>query len=477
MRSGWLVAVVIAALLLVGSPWIVPTLTDALVPDPSDAPIRRSPLVQGDEVLLPWMDLSGAPAWISEPPGSIDGCFPPGGPVAGPEGSNVTPAFLNRVAAIVEELRDLRFIDEVEPQFLEPDEFDERIRSVGEGGSEDDFAALQDVFAMLGLLEESRDLKQIVEDDLTGQIIGFYLPAEKELYVKAREGGKLSPLEEVTLAHELEHALADQVLGLPLEEAAPPMKGDEQAAMRALIEGDASLLTQHYLFRAFDIAERSALAGDPAVTAGEPDEIPHFLQRSLTFPYEEGVMFVCELYRRGGWRAVDAAYLDPPVSTAQIMYPMRYLRNDEPISVTPLEPPGKGWKRGRPGVLSAADLLFLFEHPGTGSGEWRGRDDAFELAALWGGGRLDHWTKDEETVIGISLAQHQGYPIAAICPVMTDWYAAARPESVIYASGIQGERVRAREPGQVALFLCDAAGMKIAIAPSEKLALEMIEWD
>jgi hypothetical protein len=48
------------------------------------------------------------------------------------------------------------------------------------------------------------------------------------------------------------------------------------------------------------------------------------MKEDFLFPYLQGFDFVYNLYQTGGWNAVDAAFLNPPVSTEQIMHPDKY---------------------------------------------------------------------------------------------------------------------------------------------------------
>ena len=59
------------------------------------------------------------------------------------------------------------------------------------------------------------------------------------------------------------------------------------------------------------------------------------MENAFLFPYREGAQFVAALLDVGWWPAVNAAYLDPPVSTEQILHPEKYIQNprDDPQTV------------------------------------------------------------------------------------------------------------------------------------------------
>jgi len=75
-------------------------------------------------------------------------------------------------------------------------------------------------------------------------------------------------------------------------------------------------------------------------------ETPMVLLRDLSMPYTRGKPFIDSISRRGdGWRAVDAAFRDPPVSSEQVLHPDRYGRDfPREIEMPDLTPVlGPGW--------------------------------------------------------------------------------------------------------------------------------------
>jgi hypothetical protein len=60
--------------------------------------------------------------------------------------------------------------------------------------------------------------------------------------------------------------------------------------------------------------------------------VPPFIQDSLVFPYDTGFTFVQHLYSDGGYAAVDDAYVNPPLSSEQVIWPDDY-PGDAPIAV------------------------------------------------------------------------------------------------------------------------------------------------
>ena len=82
----------------------------------------------------------------------------------------------------------------------------------------------------------------------------------------------------------------------------------------------------------------------------------------MIFPYLRGMVFCVKLTNEGGWKAIDEAYKNPPVSTEQILHPEKYLEqarlahDDRPGRAEAGTPAGKksggtSWARCRSAVM------------------------------------------------------------------------------------------------------------------------------
>jgi hypothetical protein len=116
---------------------------------------------------------------------------------------------------------------------------------------------------------------------------------------------------------------ADQALGLP-DRTQPPFVDDADAALAvlAVIEGDATLLMNLWALSELPITDQFSMALDPGIAAAQAalDAMPYYLQRELLYPYTEGLDWACQHYLDGGWAAIDAAYDDPPATTAEVLW-------------------------------------------------------------------------------------------------------------------------------------------------------------
>jgi hypothetical protein len=199
---------------------------------------------------------------------------------------------------------------------------------------------------------------------------------------------------EITLAHELTHALEDQYFDLDIDEGAVD---DETSAHGALIEGTATVAMLDYVarYQTGGIVEREQiLAQLQATDLLESDSgLPPYLQRSLLFSYTAGARFVDAI---GTWGPANRALRGRgPVSTEQILHPDKYRARERPVDVPPAPPPGPGWERvthGTVGEFDTAELVRTSDSPVR----------AARAAAGWGGGRYDLWRRGGRTVLALA---------------------------------------------------------------------------
>ena len=251
--------------------------------------------------------------------------------------------------------------------------------------------ARQDVLilSLLGLLPEDFDLKSFYNDLYSEQIAGFYDDETRELFVV--QGMEFGGSEKLTYAHEFTHVLQDQNYGfedgLGLDEESCEADSERCAAVQALIEGDASL-TEVLWFQSYatrddynDLREIFENFESPVL-----DEAPPYMAADLYFPYENGLTFTQHLYDRGGFSAVDAAFMNLPLSTEQILHPERY-PEDTPLAVSLpdfSEAIGEGWTLFDQNVMGEW-YTYLILNKGYEESYRLSDDLAREAAEGWGG--------------------------------------------------------------------------------------------
>ncbi len=246
----------------------------------------------------------------------------------------------------VEESRGLPFLEVPTVTILDTDAFTARVNEQLVSELDEEEVAGQDaMFTLLGMLDPDVDLGQLLIDLYTEQVAGFYDPDAKEMVVPVSIDG-ITPLQEITIAHELVHALTDQHFDFndEYERRVDEGTGDDAAGMLGLVEGDATYQQFLYL-ESFDPAKAAraaleAMSIDTSVLQG----VPQWIQKDLSFPYEQGLVFTGYLVSEGGLKAVDEAYQAPPSTTEQILDPVKYTRNELPEDLAPLSVDLDGWE-------------------------------------------------------------------------------------------------------------------------------------
>ena len=304
------------------------------------------------------------------------------------EGDSGTTSAAERSAPIavierrVEQIRELKFRTLPRPQTVTP------AQAKREGLEDFDRSypparrrADEEVLKLLGLLEPDVDLRGVSASIFGEAVAGYYDPRNGRLRVVEGAQTASRVLNEITLAHELTHALEDQRLDFDLEKSSG--SDDRALAYLGLVEGSASAVMFTYAERHFS-AEQT-LGGLLSSLGADTGDLPGFIQAQLIFPYVSGQRFVERLHSAGGWEVINAAYrFRPPASTEQIIHPDKYLEVEQPeqVEYDAGAVLGPGWRRVRAGTWGewATDALLL---------------DA-KAAAGWGGDRYELWQRGDE---------------------------------------------------------------------------------
>ena len=266
-----------------------------------------------------------------------------------------------------------RFIEEQLEEELGPEELD----------------GMERAYKAFGLLPDTLDLRAMLLDLYTEQVVGYYDPATDRLYVlDEATAATAAPV----VAHELVHALQDQHADLD-SLVARERGNDRQMAAQAAAEGQATLVM---------IALQAAQmrGGQPVDVAGLPDlarllrpaleaentrfpvfqRAPRLVRETLIFPYMAGAGFVQALFRAadGGEPPIPFGELLPQ-STEQVLAPeARFIdRRDEPTEVE-IGEAGAGWRVVYSNTLGQLETSILLE-------EHLDEERAAEGAAGWDG--------------------------------------------------------------------------------------------
>ncbi|HEX7118098.1 MAG TPA: hypothetical protein VF212_04885 [Longimicrobiales bacterium] len=247
-------------------------------------------------------------------------------------------------------------------------------------------------YVAFGLMPDTLDLRRLMLDLYTEQVVGYYDPDAEALYVV--EGVPPAELRPVVV-HELVHALQDQHADLDAL-MARERGNDRQTAAQAAIEGHATLVMFAWLMEsrtggAVDARQLPDLTPqlEPLLEAQNEQfpvfrSAPRIIRRTLLFPYVSGAGFVQALWRAEP-RAAGAGYPAPlgerlPASTEQVLHPQeRFLDGRDAPTEVALSAVEGGWRSLYESTLGELETsILLSEHLGEG---------ADSLAVGWDGDR------------------------------------------------------------------------------------------
>jgi hypothetical protein len=366
----------------------------------------------------------------------------------------VSPAHVALVERRVAALRGLRFLHPVPVRVVSPAQLralglaeNRRAQPLGEQ------RAQEELLKLLGLLAPREDLGRIAGSVLSEQVAGLYDPRSKQLLLVRGAG-----VDDVTLAHELTHALEDQHFAIGRLDAGG--FGDAATAQQALVEGSATALMLRYAQRypGDGPSLGQALSSLGSSTKG----IPPAILRELLFPYEAGAAFVSALLLDGGrdWSLVDnAERFRPPVSSAEILHPRRWALVQRPL---PVRLPdvgralGGGWRRVLGGSFGEEDTRELL-HDALGAG------GAALAAAGWRGGAVALWRR------GPLPDPACAAPCAADDALLIRWRTANARAAARLAAGLR-RWIGATAPRSAAVVATRGSAIALSLAPIHRLA-------
>ncbi|HEX3866073.1 MAG TPA: hypothetical protein VHV78_04940 [Gemmatimonadaceae bacterium] len=255
------------------------------------------------------------------------------------------------------------------------------LRKVREPAAAKDIANEEITYTLLGMLPDTMHLSDFFVRVLTEQILGYYDPKTKVLYIVQ---GAPDDYVGITIMHELVHALQDQYANLDSLEA---LSGDDDraAAIQAVIEGQA-MYEQMYImaggsgnlaaqlpggWESIRSSIRENMQNQPVFSSA-----PMVIREGLLFPYINGADFV---RRFKAQRPGRLPLNELPVSTTQIMHDSAYFgaKPELPVSIT---------LPSIPGTVEQNDFgefgtrLFIFQHT-------KDQDESIRAAGGWAGDR------------------------------------------------------------------------------------------
>lgn len=384
---------------------------------------------------------------------------------------------LERVAAEVEEeVAELRGTPFQRPVAVELTSRDAFLRYVRERldrlQSPEDLKHEETTFKLLGLLPAEMDLLEVSLDLLEEQVGGYYDPARETFYLMEGFTGGIA---RAILAHELTHALDDQLYDLDRNLEARMDRTDAVTAYSAVVEGSGTSVMNRWVLAhlgQIDPAELEKLN----VSTESLSSLPPAVWKPLLAVYLQGQKFLDHGYRaskkRRGKRDANLptqlAFARPPRSMEQVLHPEKYWdpeERDEPREVShevgSLPPEWEELDRDVLGELHLALLTELAEEP-------REVDFSNQFAVLsiaYTNRAAAGWDGDEALLLGRGNAR--------FLHLVTVW---DRPEDADqFATAVEAARSRIEEVLR-GMSEDEESGLRVIRDPAQPDVVRYLAW-
>ena len=227
----------------------------------------------------------------------------------------------------------------------------------------------------LGLIPADMNLIESTLELLEGQVGGFYDPAEDTFYLMESFTGGVA---KVILAHELTHALDDQLYGIDGPIAERAQHSDSLLAYSSVVEGSGTNAMNRWVMKNAGMLSTEDLTKASSMGADKMQEAPPYLWKPMLAVYLRGENFLVSGYRtlkkqtvRGDDKptindAVKLAFENPPRSMEQVLHPEKYWTAedaDEPATVEHVAEIPAGWNEVGRDTLGELGLSLMLTRP------------------------------------------------------------------------------------------------------------------
>jgi hypothetical protein len=306
--------------------------------------------------------------------------------------ADVDCSIAKNAMSIASEIRMLKVKREVACKLRSKAQVEQYLRDIIEKKiPKDRLLGEEKIYKLIGLIPFEYPYVDGLISLYTEQLGGYY-DAEKKYYAMAdwMPGAMQFPI----AVHELTHALQDQHFSLDELTSYDKLESDALMARSALVEGDATAVMLDYSRR---LMGQKGIATEPNVSGFMAQNIigamfssgfnkaPPALQAMIIFPYISGLNFAHALLRRSGYHEIDKAFSRPPLSTEEILHPIKYFQNQKDF--IEISDSGVELENGSEPKLIFKDTLGEFMIV-TLLSSWISSREASSAATGWGGDRI-----------------------------------------------------------------------------------------
>ena len=264
----------------------------------------------------------------------------------GAAGGDEAPAFdgpvLENLRAQIEGIRGIRFLEDLAYHLVPREEVAEIARSrLLPLWTERDLEGRRLAYAAMGFIEREIDLGTMTAQLLTGDINAYYDREGRAIFI-ADDLDARDFNHRLSVASAQVEAMIDQNFKIGVLARAADDSEEASLALESLVQGDMSMVLAL-------LAQRETELGNieqaTSAVANQRDEAlstaPLFLRDLLMFPTLAGGAFCRKLHslEDGSFKAVNAAYTNPPRNTSELFHEERYLQRIKAPASDPVASP------------------------------------------------------------------------------------------------------------------------------------------
>ena len=267
---------------------------------------------------------------------------------------------IDSILVRIEDLRSERFRHPVQGRYLARSDLLRIYDSVSFEEPDPADSAWDRMLWCLGFVDSLGALDDVADSVDESSIQAFYSRGVLWVVDDTRDSGKL----DLTIAHELVHALQDQ--RWDMARLYREHRGlDERLSLQYLLEGEARLVETLYAQQIRDPA--SALARLPQLPLGDfRDSLragegldPEMVTLPTYHPYEQGARALAWRWANGGWKAVDDWFRQIP-PTSCFLHPEEACAPSPSPKIPTWPAVAQGWQLLREGTVGEHYLNILF---------------------------------------------------------------------------------------------------------------------
>ncbi|MEM0896168.1 MAG: hypothetical protein AAGJ79_04715 [Verrucomicrobiota bacterium] len=279
------------------------------------------------------------------------------------EGGEISPAdaeIRGKVEKLVASIRKLSWKEAVPHATADWPTVRERIESaLSPRWSDEEWKRKTRGFSALGFVKPEVAFRKEAANILTAQLgASVFLDGELLFNVDASWRGIY---DRASASLELSQVLQDQHFNISAK-LAEAKSLDEVIALQSLSIGDAAQVKLRYMLQdnfPTDDEMRQSLTN---LSRQRFDQSPAFVREMFIFPYTAGMKFSQKVFEVDGWKSLDAAFVNPPRTTAEILHPELYVEGDfQAVEISLDASPLRGGIAVDAGTAGELAIAILFQ--------------------------------------------------------------------------------------------------------------------